>query len=75
MRVTCREDEKSLNLGVQLLLWIDTVDIFSEDFIEIWHTKDATDLAIFGQASAIRMIVQFSYLIFRITEEEIPRRR
>jgi hypothetical protein len=43
--------------------------------VDIKWEIDATDLAIFGQASAIRMIVQFSYLIFRITEEEIPRRR
>lgn len=42
MRVTRREDEEILNLGVQLLLWIDAVDLFSYDFVAI----DATDLAI-----------------------------
>lgn len=41
-RVTRREDEDILNLSVQLLLWIDAVDLFSYDFVAI----DATDLAI-----------------------------
>lgn len=41
-RVTRREDEEILNLSVQLLLWIDAVDLFSYDFVAI----DATDLAI-----------------------------